>query len=169
MIPPLYKNATYEDVREDIKQALRSFPETRKGPYLAGDTGTGKTHTLYAIFAKSQEGDISKVAYFNVCQLFSILRRNVSEKNDLKNIEIEELCLDADMLLLDDIGAEKTTDWTIEKLYLIINSRYENEKCTIFASNLSPDQLADRMGDRIASRIAAMTTLFNFGNKDRRV
>ena len=64
--------------------------------------------------------------------------------NDLKN---------ADILLLDDIGAERPSEYVCERLYDLINHRYTNMLSTIYTSNLTPFELGDRLGSRIESRV----------------
>ena len=62
------------------------------------------------------------------------------------------------MLILDDLGAEKPSDWVKEQLYVIINRRYENMLPTIITTNCTMNELKDRIGERTASRIIEMTT-----------
>lgn len=61
-----------------------------------------------------------------------------------------------DVLVLDDLGAEKATDWVREMLFLIIDSRYTSGRTTIITSNLSPRQLGETLSERIADRIVEM-------------
>lgn len=64
---------------------------------------------------------------------------------------------DADFLVLDDFGSERPTDWVMGILYLLVDRRYENMKHTIFTSNHSLDEIAEKFGDdRITSRIERM-------------
>ncbi len=62
-----------------------------------------------------------------------------------------------DLVVLDDIGAEKATDWVAERLYSIIDTRYRTERATILTSNCTEKQLQDQLGGRIVSRIFEMT------------
>jgi len=73
------------------------------------------------------------------------------------------------ILIVDDLGAEKFTDWSIENLYRLVNYRYENMLTTVFISNLSLKELSQRVGDRIVSRIIEMCHLFKVEGKDRRL
>jgi DNA replication protein DnaC len=73
------------------------------------------------------------------------------------------------VLYLDDLGAEKASDWVRSTLYLLINRRYENERRTVISSNLSLDQLADQLDDRIASRISEMCKIVKIAGSDRRI
>ena len=72
-------------------------------------------------------------------------------------------------MVLDDLGVEKTTDWSLQTLYAIIDHRYRNMKKTIITSNLNLNELSDKLGDRIASRIAGMCKTIEIKGKDRRI
>jgi DNA replication protein DnaC len=58
-----------------------------------------------------------------------------------------------DLLHLDDLGAERATDWVLEQLYAIVNARYEEQRSLVITTNLQPEELADQLGPRIVSRI----------------
>ena len=55
-----------------------------------------------------------------------------------------------------DVGAENRTDWALEQLYSIINSRYEDERSIVITTNLQPDELAEQIGARTVSRLVEM-------------
>jgi DNA replication protein DnaC len=74
----------------------------------------------------------------------------------------------ADLLHIDDLGAEHRTDWVLEQLYTIINSRYEDERSTVVTSNLGRDELAQQLGERIVSRLEGMCELLPFFGGDAR-
>ena len=85
------------------------------------------------------------------------------------HVDVLHIYQQVDFLILDDMGTEKITDWVNEKLYQIINYRYENFKSTVLTTNLSGDQLADRLGERIPSRIAQMCLSKKMEDKDYRL
>lgn len=74
-----------------------------------------------------------------------------------------------DLLVLDDLGAEKVTDWSRQLLYLLIDRRYRNQKQTIVTTNLTPDQLAETIDARIVSRLAEMGVVIELTGSDKRV
>jgi DNA replication protein DnaC len=76
---------------------------------------------------------------------------------------------DQDYVFIDDIGSEKTSEFVIEFLYILINKRYENMKRTVFATNLSINDFQERYGDRIMSRIAEMCILVEITGGDKRL
>lgn len=72
------------------------------------------------------------------------------------------------MLLLDDLGAAKTSEWTAELTYRLINHRYEHLRPTLITTNLPTADLRTTLGDRIASRLAEMTQRVILTGPDRR-
>lgn len=100
----------------------------------------------------------NRVLYLNTNIFLEQLRDSYSnDKSTIK--ETFEKALTVDLLLLDDIGVERGTQWTQERLYDLLNTRYNNCKCTLFTSNLSPLELEDKLGTRIASRIKSSKVL----------
>ena len=73
-----------------------------------------------------------------------------------------------DVLVMDDLGTEKATEWVMQTLYVIINSRYEEEKQTIFSSNYCLEDIRKNLNDKIASRITAMAEIIELKGIDRR-
>ena len=61
-----------------------------------------------------------------------------------------------DLLHLDDLGAEKQTEWVIEQLYAVVNERYERQRALIVTSNVEPDDLEKQLGPRVVSRLVEM-------------
>jgi DNA replication protein DnaC len=75
-----------------------------------------------------------------------------------------------DLLHLDDVGAERQTEWVLEQLYSIVNARYEDQKAVVVTTNLDPDELATQIGKRTVSRLIEMCgdPLPLFGTDHRR-
>ena len=67
-------------------------------------------------------------------------------------VPIRRLC-EVDLLHLDDLGAEKRTEWVLEQLYSIVNERWQNERSIVVTTNLGLDELRDQIGLRTVSRI----------------
>jgi DNA replication protein DnaC len=85
----------------------------------------------------------------NLREVYMIPGRDIDEWMDtVKN---------ANLLVLDDLGAEKPTPWVQERIFVIVNHRYREALPTIFTSNIGPKDLAAQLGERTASRIVAMT------------
>lgn len=166
MIPKRYENAEWEKVSENIRKIFIHALGHEKGVYIHGAVGTGKTYAAYA-FKKHWDEKRPAAALWNVSELIHELKLDFDRRE--KNF-IGERILDTDrLLILDDIGAEKPSEWVAETIYLIVNRRYNAKLPTIFTSNLSPGELADHVGDRIASRIVEMCEIINLGGVDRRL
>lgn len=179
-IPLKFKNAEIDDSLKVIRDYYYQGRYKEKGLFLFGDYGVGKTYNVYAL-AKHLIMNNIDVWVFNLPRLLNIIRASFSKQEAynedtgnttyafVKDMDgIEEL-IKKEVLIIDDIGAEKPSDWVAETLYYLINSRYENMKTTIFTSNLSLDKLSDRIGDRVVSRIAEMCDIHEIKGADRRL
>jgi DNA replication protein DnaC len=126
--------AAVEAVREYIQQ-LDDRLEAGRGLWLFGDTGTGKT-TLAMLVAKAALEAGRTVAIYSVPKLLTRIRRIYdAEPGDMSYSQFFERLTAVDLLVLDDLGAERHTDWVIEQLYSIVNERYEMERSIIASSN----------------------------------
>jgi len=168
-VPERYKNVKYEDVRDDLRSLFEGMRESRKGIYIWGGVGSGKTHTLYALLNETPK--IHKVVSMirNTTELLRDIRMDFDRPWDMKKKEEETIMSFRGILFIDDIGAEKMTEWVAETFYLILNHRYNDELPTIFTSNLSPAELSEKLGDRIASRIVGSCDVVKLDGEDRRL
>jgi DNA replication protein DnaC len=74
----------------------------------------------------------------------------------------------AELLVMDDLGSEKVTSWVQERLFVIVNHRYQEERPTIFTSNIAPKDLPTQLGERTASRIMSMCEWIALDGEDYR-
>ena len=143
---------------------------------IQGPVGSGKTIFAAMILESRKKRAFVEnkpfPAYFiSVPFLLSTLR-NTFSAGVQQDTEMDLITLygNIEHLLLDDLGSEKSTDWSLQSLYIIINSRYENLKPTIFTNNFDLDQLAEKLGDdRIPSRIHSMCYIHTLKGSDRRL
>ena len=170
MIPERYKNAEYESVPEQIRALCKSMGESRKGIYLHGSVGTGKTHFAYAIKKHHDKPETGRFAMlWNMTELLHDMRKDFDAPYGEKMRPEESIMAHKWLVIIDDVGAEKISDWVAETFYLIVNRRYEDMLPTIFTSNLNPQALADRIGDRTVSRIVEMCDVVEISGTDRRI
>lgn len=155
-----------------------------EGLYLTGPVGTGKTHMAWSALAawcgasdiKPHHGGIDRsydtwtedreygpsVIFTRMTDLLDDLRPGDDSRKRIRH------CQDASMLVLDDMGAEKASEWTQERIYSIVDERYVHQLPLIVTSNLPPKELAGQTGERTASRLAEMCVVVPITGTDRR-
>ena len=166
-IPLRYKEA---EITEEYIEKVSSALKNNKGIYFYGPVGTGKTYLLYGILRRLRAIGSSPyhTSLWNVPNTLANLRKAYSDGGGGEE-EIDKEIKFNEILLLDDFGAEKITEWNTEIMYRLINYRHENMLPTFFASNLSIEELAERSGDRLASRIVESCDVIKIGGDDRRI
>jgi len=190
-IPLLYANASFENFllsRENpigyreltevylaVRGYARDFPNAKKpGLLLMGDPGSGKTHLAVAAFraimAKGFEG-----LFFDYQNLFDRIRSGYDSSSNVSDREAYKVAMDTEVILLDDLGAHRVTDWVEDTVTSIITSRCNQRKALIATTNLIDPEagyvtyertpsgkvdyrttLTDRIGPRARSRLFEM-------------
>lgn len=136
-----------DDLRAALDEA-RQFAATPEGwLYLYGGTGRGKTHLMAAI-AQALVGRGIPALYVVVPSLLDKLRSSMNGRDE-GFWELWRQIQSAEVLLLDDLGAEKSSEWAIEKLYILINDRYLARSPMVVASNLRAGEIGGRIGSRL--------------------
>lgn len=141
----------------DLIQLLtRRTPEAESwllwGLYGRGKTGAAVGYARQWVFSEDEYERPRHLIFRATPDLLGQLRATYNRKTDETNDEeaLITQCIDADILILDDIGAEQVnnTGWLEDRLYRIINGRHGENKATIATSNLSPEDLGKRIGER---------------------
>jgi len=182
-IPPRFMNKSLESFRpvtpqhKEIVEFANNFIRTfrvdapnqpTKGLLLCGKEGTGKTHIAVAILkAVVEKGH--RGLYWNVPELFLELRRTMNAQTDLDEAGIIDEAVETDLLVLDDLGAEKVSEYVMDRLYVLINGRYQNDLPTIITTNRTLEELRAQIGPRIVSRISEMCMKIDFPPGDYRL
>lgn len=174
-VPPRFRapSGLPEDVADWVAKGTAA-----QGLYLAGQVGTGKTHTAWATvrawciatdtppmyYGGWEDGgrDVPLVIFTRLTDLLDDLRPGDDARQRVRD------CQHARLLVIDDIGAEKPSEWTQERLYSIVDHRYSNCLPLIVTSNLPPRKLGTQTGERVASRLAEMCTVVPMTGTDRR-
>ncbi|MEV4555717.1 ATP-binding protein [Kitasatospora sp. NPDC049285] len=176
-MPPRYRGAAAEHpqvlawVREVARQAVAPSIGARRqvatGPSLlmAGVVGAGKTHESYgAVTALVQAGIGVRWRATTAADLYADLRPRQGVDSERELAAVSRVPL----LIIDDLGAAKATEWTEEVTYRLINRRYNHLLPTLITTNLAIGDLRAYLGDRVTSRLAQMTTRVQFEPVDRR-
>ncbi|MEO3765408.1 ATP-binding protein [Streptomyces sp. B5E4] len=175
-IPPRYRRAItdHPDITawvDDLTRSGRPGPGGAPGPatgsslLLAGPTGVGKTHQAYgAIRALLAAGMRLRWQATTEADLYAQLRPRTGHDPE-REMQTLARC---PLLLLDDLGAAKSSEWTEELVYRLINHRYEYLRPTVVTTNLPIRELRTKLGDRVTSRLAQMTRQLTLTGPDRR-
>jgi len=159
-IPPLYELASVENfvlpqanptartglgtALLAVKSYIREYPSCPKpGLLFLGSPGTGKTHlavaALRGLLAKGFEG-----IFFDFQNLLDRIRSGYDKTSGATDKEAYRSALEAEIIVLDDLGAHRVTDWVEDTVTSIITHRCNNRKATIITTNLRDPEVGDR-------------------------
>ena len=154
IFPNAYRKArTYAEMFEE---------NDGQGIMFIGSVGTGKTHLAAAITNYIISEFAIPVRFITAVELFGMLRDFENNKNaidEFKNIPL---------LAIDDLGKEKVTEWNREKLFEIVNHRYENYLPIVITTNGSPRELEQILGEAVFSRLCEVCDGIRMEGKDHR-
>ena len=125
--------------------------------FLRGDVGRGKTHLSSAIANAVLAGG-KTVIYKRAADLFDMIRRYKYEESTQRWHEVLDQLISCDLLVIDDLGAERTTDFVTEQLVLLLEERNYRNKPLIINSNLKLSQIQDSYNTRVSDRIMDRAT-----------
>lgn len=134
---------------------------------FSGATGLGKT-LLSACIARQVADRGFSVVYESAIRLFSDFEAEKFAAAQEENRGLTQKYLNCDLLIIDDLGTEMTTQFTVSALYHVVNSRMMERRSTIISTNLLPDALETRYSPQIASRIIGGYRLIKFAGNDLR-
>jgi len=144
------------------------YVDDKKGVYLWGETGTGKTVMASSIIREYIIKYGGKIKYISSPKM--IMELQDSYKNDKESpVDILKKLSRVDILFIDDLGAEKLTEFVRQSIYFLINEREQWERPTIITSNYSLSEIDVYIDKRISSRIAGMCSIVKVGGDDLRL
>lgn len=166
IVPPRLGDPKIDQLGAEARDAIAAWSaDPTANLLITGPVGVGKSHAAFAAM-RGPFGRGLRVAAVNVPRLLRDLRPS-GDGADLVQLA------GVDVLLLDDLGAERPTDWTTEQLYTLVNDRWEQSRPIIATTNLAPTSttgpcLADQLGERIYSRLIHDVVAIRLTGADRR-
>jgi DNA replication protein DnaC len=184
-IPKRYQHCTlanFAAYNESLEQAVararrvaESFPVSAKGLLLEGQPGVGKTHLAVAVLKQVIQTSGARGLFYDTRDLLRVIRSTYDPSIRTTELDILRPVMTAELLVLDDLGAEKTSEWVEETMNLIVNTRYNERRLTIFTSNYQdipddtePNSLLFRIGHRMRSRLHEMCEFVQMDGADYR-
>ncbi|MGZ4298994.1 MAG: ATP-binding protein [Solirubrobacteraceae bacterium] len=179
VIPRRYRDVSFErppvtDIDPTIVGAVRRFASTidhqldaGRGLWFMGNPGTGKT-TLAMLVSKAALDAGRTVAIYSLPRLLSEIRDVF--RADGSFVALLDRLTHVDLLHIDDLGAEQTTEWVLEALYSIVNARYEDERSIVLTTNcMDRDELCAQITPRTVSRLTEMCDELPLAGTDHRM
>jgi DNA replication protein DnaC len=157
------------------RQLTKAFPAVTRGLFFEGQPGVGKTHLAVAVLKDVVQTSGARGLFYDTRDLLRVIRSTYDPSIRTTEVEILRPVMTADLLVLDDIGAEKTSEWVEETMNLIVNTRYNERRVTLFTSNYQdipddtdPNTLLSRIGSRMRSRLHEMCEFVSMDGADYR-
>ena len=163
--------------REAHRKAVRlveQFPVGDRGLLFYGDIGVGKTHLAVALLKEAVRRKGARGVFYETRELLKFVRDTYNNQVEATELDVLRPVLEADLLVLDDLGAEKKSQWVEETLGLVVNTRYSERRLTVFTTNLfdidnsDPNSVAFQLGLRIRSRLLEMCDWVKIDSHDTR-
>lgn len=163
-----------------VRDWFELWPAAGHGLFLLGRPGRGKTHLAVAVARALIEQKGATVVFVEQRDLLKSLQGTFEEGAETRQSEVLRPVLEADLTVLDDLGAGRTTAWARDVLHDLIVHRYNNDRPLVMTSNLeigeeqrgaaaSSLSLRDRLGDALMSRLHEMCRFVRVGGEDYRV
>lgn len=151
------------------------FPVVDKGLMIIGPPGIGKTHLAVSVLKQAVRRTAARALHYDTRALLIQIRSTYNSTTKTAEMDVIRPVMDAELLILDDLGAERLTDWVEETMNVIVNHRYNTKLPTIFTSNYEDipgsddmNSLLVRVGFRLHSRLREMCEFLEYNGPDYR-
>ena len=156
------QNPSQETAFRYATQLTMEYPAVERGLLLMGTVGVGKTHLAVSILKGLTERGFTCL-FYEFGTLLKEIQDSYNPNTQASELSVLAPVLNAEILVLDELGASKPTDWVRDTMAHVINSRYNDKKLTIFTTNYLDSRqsdrdevLEDRIGTRLRSRLYEM-------------
>lgn len=155
-------------IRVFVRDIDRNLEQGR-GLWMFGDVGTGKTSLAMLVSKAALEAGRS-VAIYSMPRLLADIKETYEDSSQQSYMQLFDRLCSVDLLHIDDLGAEKRTEWVLEQLYAIVNERWQEQRSIVVTTNLlDVDELRAQISPRTVSRLHEMCELIPIMGNDRRM
>ena len=168
------QNPTQREALQRAMNLTHEFPAVDQGLLLMGSVGVGKTHLAVSILKGLTERGFNCL-FYEFGSLLKQIQDSYNIHTHTSELSVLSPVLNADVLVLDELGASKPTDWVRDTMAHVINTRYNDKKLTVFTTNYLDERkndreeiLDDRIGTRLRSRLYEMCKAVVMEGKDYR-
>ena len=153
----------------------REYPSADRGLLFMGTCGVGKTHLSVAILRELIEKKGVPCLFYEFGSLLKEIQNSYNPVSQTTELTVLSPVIEAEVLVLDELGATKPTDWVRDTIMQIIGTRYNDKKLTVFTTNYGDERrrsaeetLEDRIGTRLRSRLFEMCRTVAIEGEDYR-
>ena len=151
----------------ECQNFIQTFDSEHNNLLLFGTTGIGKTFLTHCI-AKEIMNSIHSVLYLTATDFFDALLSKALGRTD-ESLNLYEQIQECDLLIIDDLGTERNTEFVISQLFVCLNDRILNQKSTIISTNLTLDEIKSNYTERTFSRISNHYRILRLAGDDIRI